>query len=101
MGFRVRIVIVDYCDYKPAFCRHQLRSFEGIAGVLDSCDLAYAFDRATPFTVSTNDAFIATTWWTAHIARQATKDLGHREFLYLIQEYEPFTFPMGTFASLA
>ena len=101
MGLRVRIVIVDYCDYKPAFWRQQLRSFEGIAGVLDSCELAYAFDRATPLPASKNDAFVATTWWTAHIARQATKDLGHREFLYLIQEYEPFTFPMGTFASLA
>jgi hypothetical protein len=100
-GFRVRIVIVDYCDYKPAVWRQQLRSFEGIAGVLDSCDLAYAFDRDTPVTVSPNDVFIATTWWTAHIAWQATKGLGHRGFLYLIQEYEPFTFPMGTFASLA
>jgi hypothetical protein len=101
MGFRVRIVIVDYCDFRPAFWKQQLRSFEGIGSVLDSCELTYAFDRTTAIAVSANDAFVATTWWTAQIAHQATKELGKREFLYLIQEYEPFTFPMGTFASLA
>jgi hypothetical protein len=29
------------------------------------------------------------------------RTLGSERFLYLIQEYEPFTFPMGTFAALA
>ena len=29
------------------------------------------------------------------------RELGARRFLYLIQEYEPFTFPMGTWAALA
>jgi hypothetical protein len=45
--------------------------------------------------------FIATTWWTAHIARAALADTERERFLYLIQEYEPFTFPMGTYAALA
>ena len=45
--------------------------------------------------------FIATTWWTAHIAHAALRELGRERFLYLIQEYEPFTFPMGSYAALA
>ena len=44
---------------------------------------------------------IATTWWTAHIAAAALRSLDADRFLYLIQEYEPFTFPMGTYAALA
>jgi hypothetical protein len=51
--------------------------------------------------VSPRDVFIATTWWTAHIAHQAVEALGGQRFLYLIQEYEPFTFPMGSLAALA
>ena len=31
----------------------------------------------------------------------ALRALGGERFLYLIQEYEPFTFPMGTYAALA
>src|SRR5438309_1984040 len=34
-------------------------------------------------------------------AARAGEDLGGRPFLYLIQEYEPFTFPMGSHAALA
>ena len=62
-----------------------------------------AFGReAAPLEVSPGDRFIATTWWTAHIAaRRASEQVGGERFLYLIQEYEPFTFPMGTYAALA
>ena len=44
---------------------------------------------------------MASTWWTAHIAASALASLSGGRFLYLIQEYEPFTFPMGTYAALA
>jgi hypothetical protein len=44
---------------------------------------------------------VATTWWTAHVAREALRSLGRERFLYLVQEYEPFTFPMGSYAALA
>src|SRR5699024_1364976 len=47
--------------------------------------------------VSREDRWIATTWWTAHVARAATDD----PFVYLVQEYEPFTFPAGTWGALA
>jgi hypothetical protein len=100
-GFRVRLVIVDYCDYKPELWRQQVRHFDGMSKVFDCCEVTWAFDRRLPLAVTPNDCFIATTWWTAHVAREAGRELGKRAFLYLIQEYEPFTFPMGTFASLA
>jgi hypothetical protein len=100
-GFRVRLVIVDYCDYQPELWKQQVKHFDGMSRVLDCCELTRAFDRRQPLDVTPNDCFIATTWWTAHIAREAGKELGKRNFLYLIQEYEPFTFAMGTFASLA
>ena len=100
-GLNVRIIIVDRCEYLPALWKQQLQDFQGLEGLLECVEMAYAFDRTSPIQVSEDDVFIATTWWTAHIAHQATKDLRKQRFLYLIQEYEPFTFPMGTFACLA
>ena len=47
------------------------------------------------------DGFIATSSWTAHLAHGALRKLDRERFLYLISEYEPFSFPMGAFAALA
>lgn len=100
-GFKIRIVIVDPCDYMPSFWKQQLQAYQGLERLFDYVELAYVFDRGKTLEVNAEDTFIATTWWTAHIAHRAAKDLNKERFLYLIQEYEPFTFPMGTFASLA
>ncbi len=48
-----------------------------------------------------DDSLIATTWWTAHIAARTLQSLARSRFLYLIQEYEPYTFVMGSLAALA
>lgn len=100
-GYSVRIVIVDHCDFDRELWAQELQAYAGLEKFIDLVELAYVFDRSEPLEVNKEDSFIATTWWTAHIAHRATKDLGKVKFLYLIQEYEPFTFPMGTFASLA
>jgi hypothetical protein len=54
-----------------------------------------------PLEVSPRDVFLSTTWWTAHVARRATEQLGGGEFVALIQEYEPLTLPNGSFAAAA
>lgn len=100
-GRRVRLVAVDYCPGLMSTWERQVRAYEGLEGVFDCIEVARAFDREQALEVSPDDSFIASTWWTAHIAHQATESLGRRRFLYLIQEYEPFTFPMGTMAALA
>lgn len=100
-NLKVRIVIVDICDYLPTVWRRQLQSYDGLEKLFDNVETVYAYDRSKFLQVSEQDVFIATTWWTAHIAHRATQAIRKEKFLYLIQEYEPFTFPMGTFASLA
>jgi GT2 family glycosyltransferase len=96
-GMRVRIVTVDPVGPLPRSWARELESYSGLDGLLDAVEVA--FGRETPgLEVSRADAFVATTWWTAHVAHAA---LGDGRFLYLIQEHEPFTFPMGTYAALA
>jgi hypothetical protein len=77
-----------------------VESFAELEGLLDTVEIAFGRE-STGIECSRNDGFIATTWWTAHIARDALEQVEADRFVYLIQEYEPFTFPMGTYSALA
>ena len=99
-GVRVRLVTVDPVGPLPQGWQSRLESYSGLAGMFERVELAYGRGSG-PLEVSRTDAFVATTWWTAHIAQAALAELGAEGFLYLVQEYEPFTFPMGSYAALA
>jgi hypothetical protein len=93
-------VTVDPVGALPGDWRDRVQSFAGLEGVLDRVEIAFGRESAG-LECSREDAFIATTWWTAHIAAAALEQVRAEGFVYLIQEYEPFTFPMGTYAALA
>ena len=99
-GHRVRIITVDPVGVLAPSWKEQLQGYEGLGGVCDQVEITFGRE-AQSIEVSNEDSFIATTWWTAHIANQALSVLGREGFLYLIQEYEPFTFPMGSYAASA
>jgi glycosyltransferase involved in cell wall biosynthesis len=99
-GARVRIVTVDPVPTLPATWPQRIEAFSGLRGLFDRVEVEFGRESQA-VEVSRSDSFIATTWWTAHIADAALRDLDGKRFLYLIQEYEPFTFPMGTYAALA
>jgi hypothetical protein len=84
----------------PRDWQRQIEAYSGLHGMFDRVEVAFGRE-SSPLEVNRADRFIATTWWTAHIANDAQRSLGGERFLYLIQEYEPFTFPMGTLAALA
>lgn len=99
-GARVRIVTVDPVGALPADWRAAIESYAGLAGLFDEVEVAFGRE-AGELDVSSRDRFIATTWWTAHIAGSALEAVRAERFLYLIQEYEPFTFAMGAYAAAA
>jgi glycosyltransferase involved in cell wall biosynthesis len=99
-GLRVRLVTVDPTPPLPRSWQRTVESYSGLSGLFDRLEVAFAREE-DPLQVNTADRFIATTWWTAHLAHGALRGLEGERFLYLIQEYEPFTFPMGAFAALA
>lgn len=100
-GYDVRMVTVDYCPGEERAWRREIAGFPGLEDFFDRVEVVNAFDRSKPLEVNPRDRFIATTWWTAHIAHEAVRGLGSERFIYLIQEFEPMTFPMGSFAALA
>jgi hypothetical protein len=97
----VRLVIVDPCDHDPRAWRRAIARYPGLEALFDRVEVAYVADRAVALTVNPRDGFIATTWWTAHLANRAVRELGRDRFVYLIQEFEPMTFPMGSLYALA
>ena len=99
-GARVRVLTVDPTPPLPRDWARRLESYEGLDRLTDKVEVEFGRE-SLGIEVSRADRFIATTWWTAHIAAAAVDDLGGAPFLYLIQEYEPFTFPMGSYAALA
>jgi glycosyltransferase involved in cell wall biosynthesis len=99
-GFRVRVVTVDPVGPLPADWRRRVEAFAGLGGLFESVEVEFGRE-SSGIECSRREAFIATTWWTAHIARAALEQLDGQRFVYLIQEYEPFTFPMGTYSALA
>ena len=71
-GRRVRIVTVDPVGPLPRDWRRRLEAYSGLAGLFDRVEVAFARDSAG-LEVSPSDRFIATTWWTAHIAHRALR----------------------------
>jgi glycosyltransferase involved in cell wall biosynthesis len=99
-GRRVRLVTVDPVGPLPRDWQRRIESYSGLEGLFDVVEVQFG-RGPSPLQVSPDDRFIATTWWTAHIADAACRVVGRERFVYLIQEYEPFTFAMGTYAALA
>ena len=100
-GRAVRMIAVDPSPTLPSDWRAQLARFQGLRDFFDEVELVHAADCGRPVPVSPTDTFIATTFWTALIAEAAVRELRGSAFVYLIQEYEPFTFPMGSWSALA
>jgi hypothetical protein len=94
-GHRVRVVTVDPILALPRAWARDVESRAGVPGLFDAVEVEFGAE-SPGIEVSRSDAFIATGWRTAHVARAAAE-----RFLYLIGDYEPLRYPAGTFAALA
>jgi hypothetical protein len=98
-GHRVRLIALE--GSPPRDWRSRLASYEGIGASADDLEVVFAADRRRPIEISPADSLIATHFTAAHVAAAALERVRAERFLYLIQEYEPFIFPMGSAAALA
>ncbi len=100
-GHRVRMLVVDDCEIDPAALNRLGLLDPRLSSALCRLEIQACYDRTQTIGMHPRDVLVATTWWTAHIAHAALQHLTAERFLYLIQEYEPFTSPLGTYYSLA
>jgi hypothetical protein len=106
-GHRVRMITLEPSRL-PADWRERIAAYEGLQGdSLTALETTSATDRSREVEVSPGDAFLATHWTAAHVAHAAAQRVAEAggvsggRFAYLIQEHEPFIFPMGSAAALA
>ncbi len=99
-GIRMRLVAVDP-TFLPEDWKRRVSSYEGLGPILDLVEVAFAPTREQlRLRVSPSDRFIATTSWTAHLAHRASAELGRSRFVFVIQEYDPLTYPVGTLGAI-
>lgn len=101
MGNRVRLVIIDPSPFSLTRLVEALQGNARFAQLLEQVEVVYQGDRKGPLQISSADSFVATTWWSAHLAAEVVESIEGKPFLYLIQEYEPFTYPMGSWFAMA
>ena len=104
-GRRVRIVGTDthtaHSDISGAqVLAEAARQIDGADALVDA-EYLDASSRDRPIEVSPHDRFVATSWWTMHTADAAARQLGVTPPLWIVQEYEPFFYPTGSFAAAA
>jgi len=100
-GNKVRIITVDRCYTERKDWPAVVQKYQGIEDIFDKVEVTTVFGREETVSFHPDDVLMATTWWTAHIINQCLGQFNSSRFLYFIQEYEPFTFPMGSYYALA
>ncbi|MFN3352204.1 MAG: hypothetical protein ACK4Z5_01240 [Brevundimonas sp.] len=95
-GVRTRLVLVDQPSVDFEGVSRIVGAFPELEAGLMTTEILACGSRGAPLPLGPRDALLATTWWSAHIVEAARRDLDRRRFLYFIQEFEPFTFELGT-----
>lgn len=101
-GERVRLIACD----APAE-GEEAALFPHMDGLLqrpvdrEKIELIDGFDRERPILIGINDLFFATAWWTAQIAKYGVRQTAAKEFIYLIQDFEPILHEGSTFQARA
>lgn len=100
-GQHVRIIALEQ-SRPPHGWQKRLEGYEGLdAKALAGLDVVFAGSHRGEIAFSPRDALLATHWTAAHVAHDAAGWIDAERFAYLIQEYEPFTFPLGSAAALS
>lgn len=96
-GVRVRIIQLE----RPFVDYGQISNIEGafpeLIPALEGAEMIAVSGRERAIPFSPRDALLATTWWSAHVVESVRQALDQPRFSYLVQEFEPFTFHLGTY----
>jgi GT2 family glycosyltransferase len=99
-GHRVRVIGLDLPAVGAQPLLNAARELDGTQGLLD-VEYVDACDRGQPVSVSPNDRFVATSWWTMRVAHAAAEQLATPAPMWMVQEYEPLFYPAGAFRAMA
>jgi O-antigen biosynthesis protein len=96
-GIRLRYVATSGgLEREQERLRQHIATVTGVVLGEHDAEFAIASGQRTPLEVGLGDVLFATWWRTAHLANDALGHVAAREFLYLIQDYEPAFYPWST-----
>jgi hypothetical protein len=95
-GVATRLVLVDEPRVNADAVSEIVGAFPELERGLVESEIEAIGLRDRSLAVGPGDALMATTWWSALVVNDLRRQLGRERFLYFIQEYEPFTFSLGT-----
>jgi len=101
IGYSVRVVLTDQSEIPDEDLRkiqdHDLK----LKKFFTNAEYLTAYSSETSIPITENDIFVATSWWTAHIAHEAVSHTKYAKFIYLEQDYEPIFYEHGAYRILA
>jgi hypothetical protein len=78
--------------------------FSKVSGVdrrLANVELVSAHDRSVATEIGDADVFFGTAWWTVQMIKHALPRMRTKQFIYMIQDFEPGLYPWSTRYALA
>ncbi len=101
-GFKLRYVATSGpLGPDPVALADHVRRVSGIDVTPDVVDFVDASARPATLSLGRDDVLVATWWPTAHLANAGLAHLRAREFIYLVQDFEPGFYPWSTKSALA
>lgn len=99
-GHRPRLILLE-TEKLHRHWRQQLAGHRHIGDAILDLEVFDATGRTREIGLNPEDHVVATDWATAHVADDLCRHLRRPRFVYLIREYQPFEFSMGSSAALA
>jgi beta-1,2-rhamnosyltransferase WsaF-like protein len=85
----------------PAALRDHILRVTGIEADPEAVEFVDASAHGATLDLGRDDVIVATWWRTAHMANECLDHVRAREFIYLIQDFEPGFYPWSTKSALA
>lgn len=101
LGYNVRILVTDQNEIASQELKKIQEHDESLKAFISNVEIDTCFSKNDNTFISPNDIFVATSWWTAHIANEAIKYTVKDKFIYLSQDYEPIFYEHGGYRVLA
>ncbi|VVB56325.1 Glycosyl transferase family 2 [uncultured archaeon] len=101
IGYSVRIILTDQKEIIESELQKVQNHDPYLKNFLTKAEYLPCFSSEQIVPISKDDIFVATSWWTAHIAHEAVLKTNHSKFIYLAQDYEPIFYEHGAYRVLA
>ena len=95
-GIPVRLLVTD--ELVPDDVEALRRHVASVAGVAQAPSIAFGstIDPASPAQIGARDMFLASYWTTAYRLKSVLPRMQVKEFIYLIQDFEPAFYPWSS-----